>query len=135
MPQISFDGSTREAGGQWLRARTQSQWASAAILAVYYAWFAHLTQMDFQVYRMGGQHVFGSGLYSAHITLLGRHLLFTYPPIAAALFWPLSRVSVYAGQTIWDAINLVALTALIAVSIAAARCRKLVRSDWRTALI
>src|ERR1700730_5593129 len=122
MPQISFDGSTREAGGA-MASRTNevamgvgrpmlaqlgprlvsfepiTLWvlgfASAAILAVYYAWFAHLTQMDFQVYRMGGQHVFGSGLYSSHITLLGRHLLFTYPPIAAALFWPLSRVYVY----------------------------------------
>jgi alpha-1,2-mannosyltransferase len=109
--------------------------ASAAVLGVYLAWFAHVTQMDFQVYRMGGQHVFGSGLYSSEITRLGRHLLFTYPPFSAALFWPLSHVSVYAGQTIWNAINWVALTTLIAVSIAAARSRSLVRSDWRTALI
>jgi len=109
--------------------------ASAAIIAAYLVRFAHLPQMDFQVYRMGGQHVLGGDLYSAEITVLGQHLLFTYPPLAAILFWPASRFSVFAGQTMWDAIDLVALTALIAVSIAAAQSRRVVRSDWRTALV
>jgi alpha-1,2-mannosyltransferase len=84
--------------------------ASASIIAVFLALFAHLPQMDFQVYRMGGQHVLAGDLYSSEITVLGRHLLFTYPPLAAILFWPLSHLSVFAGQTMWDAIDLVALT-------------------------
>ncbi len=109
---------------------------SAAILAAYYVlYIPHLPQMDFQVYRAGGQHAFGSSLYSSQITVLGRHLLFTYPPVAALLFWPLSHSPIFAGQTIWDAINFVALTSLIAVSIAGARSRSVVRSDWRTALV
>lgn len=109
--------------------------ASAAIAVAYWASTAHFQQMDFQVYRMGARHVFGPGLYSAEIMVLGRHLYFTYPPVAAMLFWPLSHLSVFAGQTIWDAANLVALTALIAVSMAAAQSRSVVRLDWRTALI
>jgi alpha-1,2-mannosyltransferase len=109
--------------------------ASAGIITFSLIWDAHHPQMDFQVYRMGGQHVLGSGLYSAEITVLGQRLLFTYPPLAAILFWPLSHLSVVTGQTIWDAVDLVALTALIAVSMAAARSRSVVRSDWRTALV
>jgi alpha-1,2-mannosyltransferase len=109
--------------------------ASACITAVYLSLFAHFPQMDFQVYRMGGQQVLRGDLYSAEITVLGLRLLFTYPPLAAMLFWPLSHLSIFAGQAIWDAIDLVALTALIAVSIAAARSRRVVRSDWRTALV
>ncbi|HEY6473334.1 MAG TPA: glycosyltransferase 87 family protein, partial [Acidimicrobiales bacterium] len=47
----------------------------------------------------------------------------------------ISDLPVHAGKLIWDAVDLVVLTALIAVSIAAARARPLARSDWRTALM
>ncbi len=108
---------------------------SAALLAMYcLRYSATKPEMDFQVYRMGGRRIFGSGLYSAQIDVLGRHLSFTYPPLAALLFWPISHLSVFAGQVLWDAINLGALVALIAVSIAAARSRRLAPSDWWTAL-
>jgi alpha-1,2-mannosyltransferase len=63
------------------------------------------------------------------------HLPFTYPPLAALLFWPVSHLTTFAGGLIWDAIDLMALTALIAVSIAAAKAKKLEPSDWRTALL
>lgn len=109
--------------------------ASAASLALYLVWLSHQPQMDFQVYRMGAEHVFGSGLYSSEITVQGRPLLFTYPPFAAVLFWPLSNVSTFAGQVIWDVFNLAALAALIVVSISAARGRRPTRADWRTALL
>jgi len=122
-----------------LRLGGAVRWAvalvSAAILTAYMAWFVHLQEMDFQVYRMGGQHALGAGLYSSEITVIGRHLLFTYPPIAALVFWPFSQVSIHVGQAIWDAIDLVALTALIAVSVAAAQKRSVLRSDWKLALI
>ncbi len=109
--------------------------ASAATLALYLVWLSHQPQMDFQVYRMGGEHVFGSGLYSSEITVQGQHLLFTYPPFAAAVFWPLSSLSTCVGQITWDAFNLAALAALIVVSIAAARTRRPVHADWRTSLL
>jgi alpha-1,2-mannosyltransferase len=110
--------------------------SSAAVLAICCLWYsATEPEMDFQVYRMGGQHLAGSGLYSSEIEVLGRHLLFTYPPLAALLFWPFSHLPVFAGQVTWDAINLGALVALIAVSIAAARSRGLVSSDWLAALV
>ena len=83
---------------------------------------------------MGGRHIFGSGLYSSQIEVLGRHLSFTYPPLAALLFWPIAHLSVSTGQVLWDASNLAALIALIAVSIAASRARPLASSDWRIAL-
>lgn len=108
---------------------------SAATLAFYVALLSRQRQVDLDVYRMGGQHVFGSGLYSSHLTVVGRDLWFTYPPLAALLFWPLSHFSTFVGQIVWDAADLLALTALLAVSIAAARQRALVRSDWPTALI
>jgi alpha-1,2-mannosyltransferase len=109
---------------------------SAALLAIYSLWYsATEPEMDFRVYRMGARHMFGSGLYSSQIEVLGRHLSFTYPPFAALLFWPISHVSPFTGQIVWNACNLVALVALIALSIAAARSRRLVTSDWRTALV
>jgi alpha-1,2-mannosyltransferase len=110
--------------------------ASATVLAISSLWYsAHEPEMDFQVYRSGGRHIFGSGLYSSQIEVLGRHLLFTYPPVAALLFWPTSHLSVFAGQILWNAVNLLALLALIALSFAAARSRRLASSDWRAALL
>ena len=108
---------------------------SAGSLTAYMAWFAHAQQMDFQVYRMGGQHLLSRELYSSEITVLGRHLLFTYPPIAALFFSPFSHLSVHSGQAVWDAIDLGALAALIAVSCAAAQRRSVARSDWQIGLI
>lgn len=84
---------------------------------------------------MGGQHVLGGGLYSSHIVVLGRHLVFTYPPLSAVVFWPFSPLSVHASQIVWDGVDLVALAALIAVSLAAARSRPVNGSDWRTSLM
>ena len=108
---------------------------SAASLVIYFLCLAFLPQMDFRVYRMGAQHLFGPSLYSSELTVLGRHLLFTYPPLAALLFWPFSRFSAFAGQIVWDVVDILLLTILIAVSIAAAKDRGIVRPDWRTALI
>lgn len=108
---------------------------SAALLAASLVLWARGFQVDFQVYRMGGQHVIGSGLYSSVLTAGVHRLPFTYPPLAALLFWPISGLPTYAGKLIWDAVDLVALAALLAVSVAAARARPIERADWRTALI
>jgi alpha-1,2-mannosyltransferase len=136
------DKATSTAGGwtnRFAPPRPKTIWllsvASVGLFASWLAMMARQRQVDFEVYRMGGQHVLGPGLYSSTLTFLGRHLPFTYPPLAALLFWPLSHLTAFAGGLIWDAIDLAALTALIAVSLAAARGRKLVSSDWRTALL
>lgn len=108
---------------------------STCLLAIYLGLLAHQSLMDFLVYRMGGQHAFGHSLYSSKIIVDGRPLLFTYPPAAALLFWPLTHVSTLASQTIWNSLNLAALCALITLSIAGAQARRPVPADWRTSFI
>jgi alpha-1,2-mannosyltransferase len=108
--------------------------SAGSILAYYCFWLARLPQMDFLVYRMAGQHV-GGGLYSSHITVLGRSLVFIYPPVAALFFWPFSLVAPHVAQIIWDIFDVGALAALMTVSLAAARSRPVNGSDWLTALI
>ncbi len=82
-------------------------------------------QIDFDIYRMGGGHVFGSDLYAVRLSraLMGGSpgMHFTYPPFAAVLFVPFSWLPVRAGQVIWALLNLAALFAVAAVSIRAAR--------------
>ncbi len=122
-----------------VEVRPLTLWAlacsSAVLLAASLALWARGHQVDFEVYRMGGQHVLGSGLYSSVLTAGWHRLPFTYPPLAALFFWPISDLTTYAGKLVWDAVDLAVLTALLAVSIAAARARPIVRSDWRTALM
>jgi len=108
---------------------------SAGLLAGWLGLQSRQWQVDFDVYRMGGQHVLGSGLYASTLTVGVRHLPFTYPPVAALLFWPFSLLSTHTGRLVWDAIDVAALTALIAVSIAAARGRNVQASDWRAGLL
>ena len=98
--------------------------SSAALLAVYSLWYsATEPEMDFQVYRMGAQHIFGPGLYSSQIEVLGRHLSFTYPPFAAFLFWPISHLSSLGDRLFGTPCNLIAARVADRVSIAAARSR------------
>lgn len=55
------------------------------------------------------------------MSLPSLHLHFTYPPFAALLFWPFTQMSLKVGQLSWLVINLLALVAVIAVSIRACR--------------
>jgi alpha-1,2-mannosyltransferase len=79
-------------------------------------------EADFDVYRMGAEHVRGPHLYRERLP--GLLLPFTYPPFAAMLFWPFTRFSIRTGQLGWTLFNLVALAGLIGVSLRA------VRPDW-----
>ena len=108
---------------------------SAAVVGLFALVLAHQWQVDFEVYRTGGQHVLGTGLYSAQVKGADRTLLFTYTPLAALAFWPFSFVSTWAGQVVWDVLNIAALAALVAVSSAAARRRPPQRSDWQLGLL
>ena len=107
---------------------------SVAVLACYLVAMARLPQMDFDVYRMGGQHLLGPSLYTDHVRVLGRTLLFTYTPAAALLFWPAGLLSTHAGQIVWDLLDIGLLVCLLAVSLAAARQRRVCPADWRLAL-
>ena len=108
---------------------------SAAVVGLFALVLAHQWQVDFEVYRTGGLHVLGTGLYAAQVNAANRNLLFTYTPLAAMAFWPFSFLSPWAGQVVWDVVNIAALAALVAVSVAAARRRPLQRADWQLALI
>jgi alpha-1,2-mannosyltransferase len=90
-------------------------------------------QLDFDVYRMGAAHVMGQHLYG--MRLARPRLPFTYPPFAALLFWPFTKFRVYAGQLGWSTLNLVALVALIAVSVRACRPRWSHQRIWATAVV
>ncbi len=82
-------------------------------------------QIDFDIYRMGGAHLLRRDLYTVRLPrlLMGgkRGMHFTYPPFAALAFWPFSQLSVQAGQLTWSLVTILALAALIAVSIRAVR--------------
>lgn len=82
-------------------------------------------QIDFDIYRMGAGHVFGSELYAVRLSraLMGGSpgMHFTYPPFAALLFVPFSWLPVRAGQITWSLLNLAALFAVAALSIRAVR--------------
>ena len=132
---MASGGSTRQEVGSRPIVLRAFGYVSAAGLALYAVLLSRQRQVDFEVYRMGGQHVLGSDLYFSHVTVAAGNLLFTYTPLAAMLFWPFSLVSTGVGRVVWDITNVVALTALVAVSSAAARRRPLVRSDWYLALI
>ena len=132
---MASGGSTRQEVGPRPVVLRAFGYVSAAGLALYAVLLSRQRQVDFEVYRMGGHHVLGSDLYVSHVTVAAGNLLFTYTPLAALLFWPFSLVSTGVGQVVWDITNVVALTALVAVSSAAARRRPLLRSDWYLALI
>ncbi|MGA9871361.1 MAG: glycosyltransferase 87 family protein [Rhodococcus sp. (in: high G+C Gram-positive bacteria)] len=72
---------------------------------------ANYYRIDLDVYRIGGE-VFASGspLYGQMPpTALGNTLPFTYPPIAAVLFAPLSLVSLFTAGLVVTVLSLTAL--------------------------
>lgn len=76
-------------------------------------------RIDLDVYRIGGG-VFASGspLYGGMPpTQLGNTLPFTYPPIAAVLFSPLSALSLYWAGIVVTALSLVLLFATIVLTL------------------
>lgn len=96
----------------------------------------HTYEVDLGVYlRLGGRYVFTSHLYSFGLGHTG--LLFTYPPFAALLFAPWQRLfsTVDAVQIGWTMCNLVALIALLVLSLRVIRPEWRRVSRWRLALV
>jgi alpha-1,2-mannosyltransferase len=78
----------------------------------------HQYQLDLAVYVLGSRHLVDGHLYS--VSLPGTpHLPFTYPPIAALAFVPLSALSRQTGQLVWAAVNVVCLCAVLVLSLRA----------------
>ncbi|HEY1990390.1 MAG TPA: glycosyltransferase 87 family protein [Acidimicrobiales bacterium] len=99
-------------------------WAIGAVSAgavVFYAFlFAYARhEVDLDVYLMGGANLFGGHLYTVQDA--NTHLPFTYPPFAAFLFVPLSAIPEQAAELLVGAVNVVALAALVGVSLRALR--------------
>lgn len=105
----------RASGGtlrQWSPALLSA--AAALGLSLYLA--LRSSQVDIDVYRLGGQHVLSSDLYSARFGNSG--LLFTYTPFAALVFALLGlHLGVWSLQCVWAVTNIGALAALVYLSI------------------
>ena len=76
--------------------------------------------LDFRVYLMGAHHLTDPNLYLARISYQP-HLPFTYPPIAALFFSPLTVLPFRAATFVWTTLNLAAMLALISTSLRLAR--------------
>jgi len=116
-------GSAARRGAAWILGLLTVASAGVAVALALAEASGH--QIDFDIYRMGAGHVFGSDLYTVRLSraLMGGSpgMHFTYPPFAALLFVPFSWLPVRAGQVIWSLVNLAALFAVAAVSIRVAR--------------
>jgi alpha-1,2-mannosyltransferase len=97
---------------RWLPAVLSA--AGALGLSLYLAFRNY--QVDIDVYRMGGRHLLLSDLYSVKFGNSG--LLFTYTPFAALVFASFGlRLGIWSLQCVWAITNIVALAALLYLSI------------------
>jgi len=104
--------TSREVIRRWLPAALSA--AGALSLSLYLAFRSY--QVDIDVYRMGAQHVFMPDLYSVRFGNSG--LLFTYTPFAALVFALFGlNLGTWSLQYVWAVTNIVALEALIYLSI------------------
>ncbi len=71
--------------------------------------------IDLGTYLLGGNHAYRSDLYK--VVYAPTHLGFTYPPFPAVLFSPFSHLPLRLDQILFSWLSLVALFAVIAVSI------------------
>ena len=78
----------------------------------------HQYQLDLAVYVLGAHHLVDGHLYTVSLPT-SPHLPFTYPPIAALAFVPLTALSRQAGQLVWAAVNVACLYAVLVLSLRA----------------
>lgn len=81
--------------------------------------FGFYYRLDLDVYRLGGSvFLHGPTLYgSMPPTQMGNFLPFTYPPLAAVVFSPLSLVSLEAAGVVVTVLSLVALFGALLVTL------------------
>ena len=100
--------------GLWLLGGVSAGLAALRVLLE-----VHRSPLDFDIYMMGGSHFFGGHLYAVRYP--SPPLSFTYPPFSALAFSPLTLVPRQPAQYFWALLNLVALAALVVLSLRAAR--------------
>ncbi|MGC9960683.1 MAG: glycosyltransferase 87 family protein [Acidimicrobiales bacterium] len=92
------------------------------------------SQVDINVYLMGGSHAASAGLYALEYGQT--RLYFTYPPFAAIFFVPLAQLPRESARLIWTLLNVAALLWLTYVTIRAIRPEmEPNRLRWWTALL
>ncbi len=79
-------------------------------------------EVDLEVYLMGAHHLFSGHLYTTY--LASPREPFTYPPVSALLFVPLTILTTTGAQVVWAVVTTGTLVAFLVVSIRA------VRADW-----
>ncbi|MEU7057098.1 glycosyltransferase 87 family protein [Streptomyces sp. NPDC046197] len=106
--------------GEWLIRH--AGWCLAVSVALHaLAVGTHPTQpLDLRVYREASPHVLSGGLYdyAVHTAPPIPLLPFTYPPFAALVFLPLSRLPWTAAIVVWQAVS---VAALVVISVCAVR--------------
>ncbi len=75
--------------------------------------------VDFAVYLMGASHLFGGHLYTTYLPYPKKP--FTYPPVAALLFVPLTAIPRVTAQVVWALISTLVLVALLDRALRSAR--------------
>jgi alpha-1,2-mannosyltransferase len=119
---LSSDSSprTRTVPAWWDKALWSVGLVSAALAAFEgIAMAVNRLELDMAVYLMGGRNLVDGRLYQVALPQ-SPHLPFTYPPFAALTFVPLSALPQSWAQVIGAVINVVALFALVALSLWAA---------------
>jgi alpha-1,2-mannosyltransferase len=117
---------------QWLPAALST--GGAIGLSLYLAMRNY--QVDIDVYRMGGHDFLSPGLYSARFGNSG--LLFTYTPFAAFLFALFTmNLGIWSLQCVWAVVNVVALGALLylSVRIVVPRLQRTQAARWSLVLL
>jgi len=76
--------------------------------------------LDFRVYFLGAHHLFNPHLYELN-SRFDLHFPFTYPPVAAVFFWPLTIFPFRVAAFIWTTATIVALGCIVHMSLRLAR--------------
>jgi alpha-1,2-mannosyltransferase len=86
------------------------------LLLVWIPGWARTGMVDLRVYRTGSPHLLSGDLYGFVLHLPGPDIFplpFTYPPFAAGLFLPLSRIPWMPVSALWTALSLFSLLVLV----------------------
>jgi alpha-1,2-mannosyltransferase len=98
-------------GWGWPVLSAAVAFAGATVLALSHQ------QLDLSTYLLGGAHATSNNLFT--VTYPTDHLGFTYPPFSALLFAPFAHFPRRACEVVFSWVNLVALFAMIVVSLRA----------------
>lgn len=76
--------------------------------------------LDFRVYLLGARNLFNPHLYELKSSF-DLHFPFTYPPVAAIFFWPLTVLPFRGAAFVWTTLTLICLSVIVRMSLKLAR--------------